>query len=131
MYVRCVRGLLLTESLRTVIDDGNPTRLGDEKQLVNIEKQRMNHAVISDMLAFREAPLALHPVSTIVTYLQECERYNEDVQYQKSLEWEPRGMKVTTRPCCTADVNALFLTGTEGEQAKTHNVCTPRRQSTP
>ena len=63
------------------------------KVLYNIDKQRMNYRAITEILAFQEGRYILHPVDSIINYLETAESKDADERYQLSLTREPRDMK--------------------------------------
>ena len=93
----------------TFIDDGNDDTVSHAgSDLVNIEKQRMTVAVVDDLLAKRAETYCLHDVLTVQAYLDNCEKWDESAQYQKSLERAPRGgQRKKSRRLSISDMRSL------------------------
>ena len=82
-------GVLLHDMV--FISDGNDDFRG---KMINIEKHRMVYNIVSLLLRGRRSEYSLSRVSIVVDYITSAPKWDDKRQYERSLEAEPRGIRV-------------------------------------
>merc|ERR1739848_607188 len=75
------------------ICEGNPATV---RGLINVDRLRMVHKVIQEVLMFQQLEYALVPIEPVCTLLTHPPHISEDALYALSLAREPRGADPST-----------------------------------